>query len=73
MVMPTIDTDKIWEMSKGTIKGTINCFGFNMSWDFTEGLSKKQYIRKWERQNLNKHAMYTQTNGRIIIPTLNIL
>ncbi len=64
----TINTDKVWEMAKGTI----SLFGLNATWDFTNGLSKKQYIRKWERETLGKHAMYLQKNGRIIIPGLNI-
>jgi hypothetical protein len=44
--------------------------GFNLMWDFTEGLSKEQFIQK--RKIETRTDMIVLPNGRILMPSLGI-
>lgn len=68
MPPPNTDNTKIWAMAKGSLK--VN--GLNVAWDFTDGLTKEQFMRRYEREVEGKHEMIVLKSGRIIIPTMNI-
>lgn len=60
------DPGELWELSKGTL----NFGGFNLTWDFTGGLSKEQWARKREAE---RTGVYQMQNGRVLMPALGIL
>ena len=51
------------------LKGNLNMGGINFSWDFTNGLSKEEYIK---REQLKRQNIFISKNGRLIIPKLGI-
>ncbi len=62
----TSDYEKDYE---DMIKGSISLGNLQFMWDFTNMLSKQQYINK---EKWGGHPMYKTDTGRIIIPSMNI-
>jgi hypothetical protein len=57
--------EKMYELAKGDIQVGI----FNLSWDFTQGLTKEQWIKRREYE-LTKTIWLP--SGRVIMPELGI-
>ena len=51
------------------VKGNIFFNGIHINWDFTNGLTKEQFVRKIELEELE---MVVCKNGRILIPSMGI-
>lgn len=65
MGTPDIDTS-LYDLAKGDI----DFGGIRMCWDFTDGLSREQWLEKRREKELG--FMYKLKNGRLIIPSMNI-
>ncbi len=52
-----------------SLRGTISVFGLNLTYDFTDGLTKEQ----WEElQRRKETGVWVKKGGRVLIPSLNI-
>lgn len=67
---PGIPFEELGERMYEMAKGAISFGGFDMIWDFTEGLTKEQWVRRKEIQDGT--ALLITKEGRIIMPAQNI-
>lgn len=66
MVIPAPNYERMYELAKGEISvGNIN-----MLWDFTDGLTKEQWINRFIFRN---DGYFITKDGKILMPKLGIL
>lgn len=70
---PTIyDTDEELGKLYDQAKGTISMGGINVTYDLTDGLSKKQWVERFKRKIGIEEKLILRKDGRIMVPSMGI-
>ena len=67
MGISIIDFEETYELAKGSV----SLGGINMTWDFTDGLSKEEWMKR-ERIRSGIEPII-KDDGRILMPKLGII
>lgn len=65
MGIPTLDYEVYWRLAKGEL----NIGVFHLSWDFTDGMIKENFIEMKRRES---QGFWIRKNGRLIMPSCGI-